>query len=193
MKTYSLKPSLKYCMYPYRFPLFILLSLGLLGAGCSYRPTLSVPNAIKPYKPEIVQGNFVSKEQVAALRSGMNKAQARNILGTPLLTDLFHSERWDYVFTIEKDGKAAAPKRLTLFFQGDSLDKWEGDEMPSETEFVSSLSSGRTIGKVPPLQATEKQLNDFAAKENPKNTTPIAPSVRNVPAAPKEYPPLEAK
>jgi outer membrane protein assembly factor BamE len=51
--------------------------------------------AVTPYKIEIVQGNFVSKEQVEALKTGMSRQQVREVLGTSLLTDVFHSDRWD--------------------------------------------------------------------------------------------------
>lgn len=158
--------------------------------ACSYRPTLSVPNAIKPYKSEVTQGNFVSSEQVAALRTGMPRAQVRNILGTPLLNDVFHANRWDYVFTIERDGIVSKALRLTVHFNGDQLARWDGDSMPSETEFVQTLTSGRKIGKIPPLIASDKELADFANRENSKVKTS---ATSNEPAAlgNKTYPPLE--
>ena len=55
-----------------------------------------------------MQGNFVSKEQVEALRPGMSRQQVRDILGTPLVTSVFHADRWDYVFTIKRQGVRAA-------------------------------------------------------------------------------------
>jgi outer membrane protein assembly factor BamE len=115
-------------------------------SGCQSTRTVTdkIRNLEAPaviYKMEVVQGNFVSSEQVAALRAGMPKAQVKNILGTPLLTDIFHLDRWDYVFTISRDGKTQPPRKLTVFFKGESLDRWEGDTMPSETEFV-------TIGRI---------------------------------------------
>lgn len=163
--------------------------MALCISACSSRPTLSVPQVLKPYKADVVQGNFVSSEQVAALRAGMAKAQVRNILGTPLLTDLFHADRWDYVFTIETKGVVSKPRRLTVYFKGETLERWEGDTMPSESEFVQSLDSGRKIGKVPPLAASEKDLNDFSRRENPKLKT--EDSTATVPSAAKTYPSLE--
>jgi outer membrane protein assembly factor BamE len=158
--------------------------------ACSYRPTLSVPNAIKPYKSEVVQGNFVSSEQVAALRTGMPRAQVKNILGTPLLIDVFHANRWDYVFTMERDGIVSKALRLTVHFNGDRLTRWDGDTMPSETEFVQTLNSGRKIGKIPPLAASDKELADFAARENSKTKT-SATSSEPAAVGNKTYPPLE--
>ncbi len=159
-------------------------------AACSYRPTISIPNAIKPYKSEVIQGNFVSSEQVAALRAGMPRAQVRNILGTPLLNDVFHANRWDYVFTIERDGIVSKALSLTVHFNGEQLARWEGDAMPSETDFVQTLTSGRKIGKIPPLTASDKELADFASRENSKAKNSAA---SNEPAtvSNKTYPPLE--
>jgi outer membrane protein assembly factor BamE len=165
-------------------------------AACSYRPTLptlSIPNAVKPYKAEVVQGNFVSSEQVAALRAGMPRQQVRQILGTPLLTDVFHANRWDYIFTIERDGVLSKALRLTVYFNGEQLERWEGDAMPSEAEFVEGLASGRKIGKIPPLTATDKALAEFAARENSKTKAAPAPSETTANTTTKAYPPLESK
>jgi outer membrane protein assembly factor BamE len=146
------------------------------------------------YKADVVQGNFVSREQVAALRVGMPKVQVRNILGTPLLTDIFHADRWDYVFTIESKRNLTQPRRLTVHFKGDTLDKWDGDTMPSEIEFVQSLDSGRKIGKIPTLVASEKELADFAARQSPV-IKPAASSAASaiLPSGAKTYPPLETQ
>jgi outer membrane protein assembly factor BamE len=146
--------------------------------------------AITPYKVSVVQGNFVSKEQVALLKSGMTRQQAREILGTPLLTDIFHADRWDYVFTIHRQGVEPQQRRLTLHFKGDVLDRFEGDPMPSEEEFVATLDTRRNSGKPPTLEATEDQLKKYAPPKDDKPSaaapaTPAAP----LPAA---YPPLES-
>jgi outer membrane protein assembly factor BamE len=164
---------------------FAIFAIGL--AACRSSPTLAVPEVLKPYKAEVVQGNFVSSEQVAALRAGMLKAQVRNILGTPLLTDIFHAERWDYVFTIERNGVVSKPRRLTVYFKGDALERFEGDTMPSEAEFVRSLDSGRKVGAIPPLTASERELAEFAARENSKSKVTIDSPLPQ----PKIYPPLE--
>ena len=182
-------------MHPFPTAFVFARTLGMLiciaGVGaCSYRPTISVPNAIKPYKSEVVQGNFVSSEQVAALRAGMPRTQVRNILGTPLLNDVFHANRWDYVFTIERDGIISKTLRLTVHFNGDQLTRWEGDAMPSETEFVQTLTSGRKIGKIPPLSASDKELADFANRENSKTKTSTTNSEPTT-VGNKTYPPLE--
>ncbi|WP_442918856.1 outer membrane protein assembly factor BamE [Limnohabitans sp.] len=140
------------------------------------------------YKPEVVQGNFVSREQVQALRAGMPRQAVRDVLGTPLVTSLFHAERWDYAFTIRRQGAEPQQRRFSVFFKGDALDRIEGDALPTEAEFAAKLDNRRPPTKLPVLKATESDLAKFPVK-------PDAASVPALPAAPGgsvSYPPLEA-
>jgi outer membrane protein assembly factor BamE len=163
--------------------LALLAGCGALDAGSR------VKTAITPYRIEIVQGNFVSKEQVEALQKGMSRDQVRQILGTPLVTSVFHGERWDYVFTLKRQGVEAQQRHLTVYFQGEAMDRAEGDAMPSESEFVAALDNRRKSGKVPRLEATEEQLRSFNGKRTPAEpATPAQPAA----TAPANYPPLEA-
>ncbi|MEJ1168769.1 outer membrane protein assembly factor BamE [Variovorax sp. CCNWLW235] len=148
--------------------------------------------AITPYKVEVVQGNFVSKEQVEALKPGMSRQQVREILGTSLLTDVFHKDRWDYVFTIKRQGVDPQERRLTVFFNGELLDRFEGDQMPSEEEFVATLDTRKKSGKVPPLEASEEELKKFAPKEDSSKKAEATAAAPNLPPLPAAYPPLEA-
>ena len=150
--------------------------------------------AVTPYKVEVVQGNFVSKEQVAALKPGMSRQQVREILGTSLLNDVFHANRWDYVFTIRRQGVDPQERHLTVFFNGELLDRFEGDEMPSEEEFVATLDTRKKSGKVPTLEASEDELKKFAPSKDEKkadNSATSSPSA-SLPPLPAAYPPLEA-
>ena len=121
-------------------------------AGCTSvdNYSRSLVNAITPHKVEVVQGNFVSREQVEALQKGMNREQVRNILGTPLVTSLFHGDRWDYVFTLRRKGVEAQKRHLSVFFKDDLMDRVEGDTMPSESEFVTTLDTRRKGQGAPP-------------------------------------------
>ena len=91
----------------------------LLLAGCGSMQDVgrSVTNVITPYHVEIVQGNFVSKEQVDALQKGMSREQVRQVLGTPLVSSLFHGDRWDYVFTLRRQGVQAQQRHLTVWLR----------------------------------------------------------------------------
>lgn len=158
------------------------------GLGERSRDALS---AVTPYKVEVVQGNFVSKEQAEALRPGMSRQQVREILGTPLLTDVFHSDRWDYVFTIRRQGIEPQQRRLTVFFDGERLVRFDGDPMPSEEEFVAALDSRKHRGKVPALEASEDQLKKYEPAQGAQPASDLA-STASLPPLPPSYPPLES-
>jgi len=166
------------------------LALGLTGCNNISQKARNVADAMTLYKPEVVQGNFVSREQTAQLRQGMTRLQVRDLLGTPLVTPVFDGNRWDYVFTISRQGVPPQQYRLTLYFADDTLNRFEGDQMPSETEFVQRISGHTRKDKVPPLQATPEQLKQFAAANQPPAAA--APRAAASAAAPgKTYPPLE--
>ena len=95
------------------------------------------------YKAEIAQGNFVSKEQVAALKLGMPRLQVADILGTPLLVSVFHADRWEYVFNLKRQGIETPSYKLTVYFKGDALDKIHGSNMPTVQEFIDSLAGNK--------------------------------------------------
>lgn len=167
----------------------VALLLGLAACSSFNEGTRNIADAITIYRPEVVQGNFVSKEQVEALKAGMTRLQVRDILGTPLLTSLFHGDRWDYVFTMQRQGVEPQHYRLTLYFKGDTLERFEGDEMPSENDFVERIGK-KVKPKVPVLEATEEQLAKFPAStaSSPKPPRPSSPS-RRAPAPTRRWSP----
>lgn len=83
-----------------------------------------------PYKIDIQQGNVVTQEMVQKLEPGMSRSQVRFLLGTPLITDPFHGDRWDYVYLYQKGGQAAEKRRLIVIFKDDKFVRTEGDPMP---------------------------------------------------------------
>jgi outer membrane protein assembly factor BamE len=139
---------------------------------------------------EVVQGNFVSKEQVEVLKPGMTRTQVRDILGTALVASVFHSNRWDYVFTLRRAGVLTPPRKLTVFFADDLLQRFEGDEMPSEAEFVTQLESSRKLGKIPLLTASPEVLSKFSPST--KVLTPAETKLPSTGALATTYPPLES-
>jgi outer membrane protein assembly factor BamE len=180
-------------MRPTSFHAARLVPLALAGAalaacGSIDRASQGLAGLVTPYRVEIVQGNFVSKEQVDALKPGMSRLQVRDILGTPLVTDAFHADRWDYVFTIRRQGIEPQERRLAVFFKGETFERAEGDTMPTEAEFVATLDNKRKGAAVPPLEASEDKLRQFSAENKaapaPAPAAPPAPVTAN-------YPPLE--
>ena len=95
-------------------------------AGCNY-----VPQVITPYRMEIQQGNFLSQQMVSQLKPGLTKEQVRFLLGTPLLIDPFHANRWDYVFYREAKGGTVEHRQLSVFFEDDRLTRVTGDAKPA--------------------------------------------------------------
>lgn len=89
---------------------------------------------IDPYRIEIQQGNFVTKEMVAQLRVGMTREQVRFVLGTSMHTPLFRADRWDYVFYSQRAGGKSERRSLTVYFEDDRLVRWQGDELPSDSD-----------------------------------------------------------
>lgn len=167
-----------------------LASLIFLGACGSFdRATQSMANALTLYRPEVVQGNFISSEQVNALHAGMTRLQVRDLLGTPMLSDIFHEDRWDYVFTIKRRGVEAQHYQLTLFFSGDILKHFDSDDMPSEAEFVDSISPSKKH-KIPQLEASPEELERFANSHEDKSLDNTR-SQQPTPAPAGNYPPLE--
>ena len=183
-------------------PVFTVYRLTLLAAACaSFSACSSFNNLtgrmsglISPYKVEVVQGNFVSKEQKEALQLGMPRAQVRDILGAPLVTSAFHTDRWEYVFTIQRQGQEPQHRKLAVFFKGDELSKVESDELISEQEFVNSLSAGRSLGKVPLLEVPPEVLREFSLQNTTSSAAQTRPNLAaGVVGAPlATYPPLEA-
>jgi outer membrane protein assembly factor BamE len=92
-------------------------------------PACGVPRipGITPYKPEIQQGNYISQELVSQVKQGMTREQVRFLLGTPLLTDIFHEDRWDYVYWRETSDGKREHRRVALFFADNKLARMEGD------------------------------------------------------------------
>jgi outer membrane protein assembly factor BamE len=84
------------------------------------------------YKLDVNQGNVVTQEMVDQLRPGMNKRQVAFIMGTPLLVDVFHQNRWDYVYSYQPGRKDRVGKKVSLLFQNDELVGIEGDFRPGD-------------------------------------------------------------
>lgn len=96
--------------------------------ACSKLPTIP---GVTPYRMDIQQGNYVSQEMVSQLKPGMSREQVRFVLGTPLITDIFHAERWDYVYWREPAHGPREQRRLAVFFQDGKLVRVDGDVVPA--------------------------------------------------------------
>jgi outer membrane protein assembly factor BamE len=166
--------------------LLLAFCAALSGCGSFDNASLRMTEVITPYKVEVVQGNFVASEQVQLLKTGMSRAQVRDLLGTPMITSIFHDERWDYAFSLRRKGVRTQSRLLTVHFKGDVVERVASDPMPTEAEFVASLDVGRKVLQEPVLEAAPESLKGFSA--------PAAqPVPSELPALPTSYPPLEGR
>ena len=82
------------------------------------------------YKMDVQQGNYVTQDVVARVKTGMTKAEVRQVLGTPLIADVFHANRWDYYFSSEKGGRKQEQTLLSIFFESDKVVSIRGEGRP---------------------------------------------------------------
>ncbi len=159
-----------------------LVLLSTLLASCSY---LSSP-VLSPYKMDIRQGNYVTPEMREKLKLGMSKSQVRYVLGTPMVSDAFHGNRWDYIYSLEQRGEVVEKQRLTLYFEGDRLVRMD-DGRPSgqtaqaiapqpvaapavaEAPAVAAAPSPQPVAKADPAAEVLKSVQAWAAAWSAKN------------------------
>ncbi len=164
-------------------------ALATLMAGCqSLQSTDNFLGIITPYRLEIVQGNVITREQAEAIRPGLNRAQVRDVLGSPLLADPFHANRWDYVFTIRRQGAEPQLRRVVVLFKGEALESIDtGGDLPGEREFVASIDTLKTSRAAPTLALTDEQLKALPVPAPASAPEPVPP------APTRSYPPLEPR
>ncbi len=166
----------------------VLFPLLMLGAGCSSIQGDRLLGAITPYRIDVMQGNVITKELAANVKPGMTREQVRDLLGSPLLTSTFHADRWDYVFTMRRQGLEPQRRSVVAFFKGDVLERLEVPELPSEKEFVGSLRPSRAPGAEPVLALSEAQR-----KALPPPLKADAAAAAQPLGANRPYPPLESQ
>jgi outer membrane protein assembly factor BamE len=163
--------------------------LSLLAGCSSIQPTTDrLLGVITPYRIDIMQGNVVTQELAALVKPGMSREQVRDLLGSPLLVSAFHADRWDYVFTLRRQGVEPQRRSVVAHFKDNRLDKLEvPNDLPSEIDFVASVRPERKGGAAPVLALTDEQkraLPPPVKTETPATTQPQGPA--------RDYPPLEA-
>ena len=143
--------------------IFITIAATAVLAGCSTMEDLSsaIPDALDRaplvYRPAIQQGNVVTQEQVNGLEPGMSKRQVRFLLGTPMLTDVFHADRWDYAYTHGVGSTPSEMQRVTVYFEGDRLVRIAGDLRP-QPEHERSEPKKEVVVTVPDWEPADKSL-----------------------------------
>jgi len=111
-----------------------------------------------PYRPDVQQGNFVSQEMIEQVKVGQTREQIMFILGTPLLQDVFHKDRWDYPFYLARGNGELTTSRVTLYFKDDKLERFDGGNLPSEREYIARIAGPSLVKEqvAPPADAPPK-------------------------------------
>ncbi|MDQ9170036.1 outer membrane protein assembly factor BamE [Oxalobacteraceae bacterium R-40] len=122
---------------------------------------------LSPYRPDIQQGNFVSQEMVAQLKEGMTREQVIFVLGTPLLNDIFHADRWDYAFRYKKGNGEITNSRVTVFFKDNRLVRYEGGNLPTEEDYLARIAG--TPKKTSSAQPSTPQQAAPSSAGGPQN------------------------
>jgi outer membrane protein assembly factor BamE len=116
-----------------------------------------------PYRPDIQQGNFVSQEMLAQLKPGMSKEQVKFLLGTPLMADPFHAQRWDYPFRLAKgNGELTTSTVVVYFDQGDKVERFEGGNLPTEQQYIA-----RIAGPIKDFKKSEAAKDNLVPGKSP--------------------------
>lgn len=115
---------------------------------------------ISPYKITVQQGNFISQEMVSQLKVGMTREQVRFLLGTALLTDMFHEDRWDYPFRLLKPSGELITSRLSITFKNNTVAHFEGGKLPGEKEYLAHITESAIL-----IKAESTPISETPAKK----------------------------
>ncbi|MCK5926161.1 MAG: outer membrane protein assembly factor BamE, partial [Methylococcales bacterium] len=172
--------------------LVLILSACLLMVGC----TTILNNLPGVYKIDVSQGNRVDQEMINQLRPKMSKRQVLYIMGSPMLVDIFHKTRWDYLYSSQKGGEDRKQKRISLYFEGETLTAIQGDFKPDSS--VEKISKEVTVD-VPkrdldktmwekivwlftPSKKTDPVLETTEAEKTSEAISPATQTVKDIPA-----------
>ena len=104
------------------------------------------------HKIDVQQGNVVTQEEVNQLKPGMTRRQVQFVIGSPMVADVFHQDRWDYIYLMQPGSGPATRERLTLFFEDDTLTRISGTMRPQQTEDSDAPAKQQVTLVVPPQE-----------------------------------------
>lgn len=155
-------------------PLFSTLRTGLaVGTLALAISACGSTNWGFPYRPDVQQGNWITSDEVAQLQPGMTREQVKFILGTPTLQDVFRTDRWDYPYYNKPGYGKEQERKFTVWFEGDSLVRWEGDEQPNRQPYEKA-DTGMTEDND---NANDTSEGGSTRIFNAENTRPAEPGV----------------
>jgi len=125
-------------------------------AACSNTPQIpQITNYLSPYRIDVRQGNFVTQEMVAQLKPGLTRDQVRFILGSPLVADMFHNDRWDYVYRFRHGREEVQQRTMTVFFVDNKLTRVAGDVVAEDGSKAAVPRPAAQLINIPALPAPE--------------------------------------
>jgi outer membrane protein assembly factor BamE len=159
-----------------------LLCAALVTAGCG-SVTDHLPRFMAPYRPDVQQGNVITSDMVDQLRPAMTRDQVKFMLGTPLLTDGFHPDRWDYLYYLNPRKGSPQRRSLVIYFKDNRLDRFTSDPMPPESMADNLILGHRPYAQpsAPPKQPAAQPASD-ATKEPASQVAPPASDAPKEPA-----------
>jgi len=143
-----------------------LAAAALMLTGCGSL-TDYLPGFLTPYRPDVQQGNVITSDMVEQLRPGMTRDQVRFMLGTALLTDGFHPDRWDYLYYLNPRSGAPQRRNLVIYFKDNRLDHFTSDPMPPES-MADNLILGKKVPAQPSAPAREAATQPSAPAKEPE-------------------------
>jgi outer membrane protein assembly factor BamE len=163
----------------------LLLGTTWLLAACGSTVASHWPHFLQPYRPDVQQGNVITSDMVDQLRPGMTRDQVKFMLGTPLLTDEFHPDRWDYLYYLNPRSGAPQRRNLVVYFKDNKLDHFTSDPMPPES-MADNLILGRKGSDrptAPPKQPAGPPAPAAGSTPAPESTpAPQSPPAPQAPA-----------
>ena len=124
----------------------VILILSCMISACSYNGSLNLPGL---YRVDIQQGNIIDQDMVDRLRPGMDRFQVEFILGTPAISDPFHADQWDYIFSMAEESENRQQRHIRVHFVDDKLAYIDGDVVVSNREITDAVRQSRSV-EVPP-------------------------------------------
>lgn len=115
-------------------------------AACSYNGSINLPGL---YRIDIQQGNVIEQAMLDRLREGMDKNQVEFILGTPAIADPFHTDQWEYIYSMAEESEDREQRHIRVHFVDDRLSHIDGDVVVSNRELSDAIRQSRTV-EVPP-------------------------------------------
>ena len=142
----------------------VILSISLLLLSACSRSFDGSYNPPLLYKIDIQQGNVIEQKMLDKLKPGMDKNQVKFIMGTPVLIDPFHNERWEYIYSFQKGGGVREQRHITLHFKEEKLSFISGDIEVSNLPRAEKEIISEDEAVIVPKSATKKEEKGFFGK-----------------------------